>query len=139
MLSLDTGFEVELKQVERGSEFFYKTREYDIALKGLSVFEISEWYGEYLSTNRSFPNIFGGNGEFDNLLLEFSSQTDSQIRDALLLEMQELEQELFYKIPLFTVGQLIFINEDRVYVPDGVTFGNTAYKYDIDFENWEIK
>ncbi|MFI3226361.1 MAG: ABC transporter substrate-binding protein [Clostridia bacterium] len=135
----EVGFTIELIHMDSGSEFLYQTREYDIALKGLSVFEISEWYGEYISSNTSFPNIFGGNGEFDELFIAFSAETDLEIRKELLLEMQNLEQELFYKIPLFTIGQVIFINEDRIYVPEGINFGNTYYKYDIDFEEWEIK
>lgn len=135
----EIGFTVEIIFAQNGRTDLFNERNYDIALKGLSVFEISEWYGEYLSTNSSFSSIFGAKGEFDDLVKSYSSSVDKQEKSGTLMQLQQLEQELLYKIPLFTMGQMIFINQNRLYVPSHVTFGNTHYKYDIDFANWEIK
>lgn len=135
----EVGFNVELFYAANGSTDLYQTRNYDLALKGLGAFDISEWYGEYSSTNPFFQNIFGGKGEFDNLITALGSERDKDKTTEILKNLQALEQKLLYKIPLFTVGQVAFLNKDKVSIPNNITFGNSRYKYDIDFEKWELK
>lgn len=132
------GFQVELYYVST-SEELYIDREYDILLKGLSAFDVSEWYYEYSNDNPNLSTLLGGDTVFDTLVTALSSITSTEEEYEILQELQELEEEYMYKIPLFTLSQVVYINEDRVDLPDNCTFGNTWYKYDVDFENWSIK
>lgn len=117
----------------------YKTKEYEIAYKGLSAFNISEWYGEYASTNANFVNILGGDTVFDGLYEQYLAETDASKRTEILKQLQAIEQENLYKLPLYTIKNIIFINTDHVKLPDGIEFSNPWYLYDLDFANWELK
>lgn len=132
------GFEVEIIQSTEVTEL-YGDREYDLMLKGLSAFSIKEWYLEYSSSNTNLSSLFGGVTAYEDLVSELSMQVDKDEIEVTLQELQELEYETLYKLPLFTLNQILFIREERVAIPDGVTFGNTWYKYDVDYENWSIK
>lgn len=131
------GFEVEITQSTDTSDL-YETREYDLMLKGLSAFSINEWYAEYSSSNPNLSALFGGVTEFETLVDSLLVEVDKDEIDVTLQALQELEQEMLYKIPLFTLNQMVFIREERLSIPDDVTFGNTWYKYDLDFEEWYI-
>ncbi len=132
------GFTVELCQISTTTEL-YVEREYDLLLKGLSAFDVSEWYFEYSSESANLSTLFGADTSFDAIVNELSAAADADEVDALLQELQVMEQEALYKIPLFTLSQVVYINEDRVNLPSNCVFGNTWYKYDVDFENWSIK
>lgn len=132
------GFTVEINQSVDTTEL-YDLREYDIMLKGLSAFSVNEWYLEYSSSNANLSAIFGGITEFESLVNDLYIQVDKDEINDTLQELQVLEQDTLYKIPLFTLGQVLFIRDERVSIPSTVTFGNTWYKYDVDFENWYIK
>ena len=107
--------------------------------KGLSAFNISEWYGEYGSAHANFRNIFGGDTAFDELITEYAAAASAEEASAVLVKMEEKEQELLYKLPLFTLGNNVFVNTDKVSVPEGTRMGNPWYRTDIGFENWELK
>ena len=134
----EIGMKVETIQSTQGTTDLFSTRNYDVGYKGLSAFSISEWFTEYTSDNANFKNIFGGDTTFDELANQIGAVTDAGERSEILKELQELEQENLYKLPLFTIGNNIFINTDHVKLPDGLTFGNPWYMYDMDLENWEI-
>ncbi len=108
-------------------------------LKGLSAFDISEWYIEYSAANANMSSLLGGETEFEALVGRLLMSANKEDETETLQELQALEQTLLYKLPLFTLGQVIYINEERVNLPNGITFGNAWYKYDMDFENWSIK
>ncbi|WP_268842152.1 hypothetical protein [Pseudoflavonifractor phocaeensis] len=42
-----------------------------------------------------------------------------------------------YKVPVFTVGNYVFVS-NNVKVPSGVEFCNPLYACDIDYANWEL-
>ena len=132
------GVQTEITQTSTGTVDMFQTRDYDIAYKGLSAFAVNEWYGEYQSTNNNFMNIFGGDTAFDELTNQLNESPDPAVRSETLSELQELEQEMLYKLPLYTIGHVLYINTDHVQIPDGVEFANPWYRSDIDFENWEI-
>lgn len=133
----EVGFNVELCFLSTSAEL-YEDREYDLLLKGLSAFDVSEWYFEY-NSNANLSYLLGGNTEFNAIVEEFSATVDTKREDELLKELQEMERDNMFKIPLFTLSQVLYINEDRVDLPANCSFGNTWYKYDVDFENWSIK
>lgn len=134
----EVGMKVETIQTQQGTTDLFSTRNYDVGYKGLSAFSIAEWYGEYDSSNANFKNIFGGDTMFDEGSNAIAAESDPAKRSEILKELQELEQENLYKIPLYTIGNNIFINTDHVKLPDGVTFGNPWYISNIHMNEWEI-
>lgn len=131
------GLNVEATLSNDGTTDLFTTRDYDIGFKGKSSFSIDEWYTEYMSTDGLFANIFGGDTDFDESIAKLSSALTEEERNEALTELQGLEQEKVYKVPLFTVGTYAFVS-DRLTIPEGVEFCNPLYMNDIDFENWEI-
>lgn len=133
-----TGIKVEATLSNDGTTDLFTTRDYDIGFKGKSSFSMEEWYSEYMSTDALFANIFGGDTSFDDAIAALSASTTEEDKTAALKTLQALEQEKVYKVPVFTVGNYVFVS-NNVSVPEGVAFCNPLYACDIDFENWEIK
>lgn len=134
----EVGMKVETIQSQQGTTDLFQTRNYDVGYKGLSAFSIAEWYGEYDSTNANFQNIFGGDTQFDELSSAVAAESDPAKRSEILKQLQELEQENLYKLPLYTIGNNIFVNTDHVKLPDGIVFGNPWYISNIHMDQWEI-
>ena len=134
----EVGMKVEVIQSSNGTQDLFQTRDYDVGYKGLSAFDISEWYGEYSSTNANFQNIFGGDTAFDDLIAQYAAATTDADKQAILDALGAKEAELSYKLPLFTLGNNMFINTGRIALPESTVFGNPWYITDIGFENWEI-
>lgn len=112
---------------------------YDVGLKGLSAFDVSEWYNEYASTHQLQTSVFGGEVSFDALNDKLAATTNEADKAAALAELRILGDETLYKFPIFTMGHMAYTNELRVELPENIEFGNPRYRYDIDFENWKIK
>lgn len=134
----EVGMDVEVTQTTQGTQDLFQTRNYDIGYKGLSAFDISEWYGEYNSANANFRNIFGGDTAFDDLIAKLAATTTEEETNKVLNELSTLENEMLYKLPLFTLGNNVFINSKHLKVNDNQVFGNPWYKTDIGFATWEI-
>lgn len=117
----------------------FKTRKYDLGYKGLSSFGYESWYGEYASTNTNFKNITNGDTSFDELNKKLAETSDVKERNAILAELQKLEQEKLLKLNLFTFKNFLYLNTEKVSIPDDVQFGNPFYKFDYKFENWDAK
>ena len=132
-----TGLTVEATLSNDGTTDLFTTRAYDVGFKGKSAFSIDEWYTEYMSTDGLFANIFGGDTSFDDLVAQLSKAVKDEDRNAILKQLQDLEQEKAYKVPVFTVGTYIFTS-NHVVLPEGVQFCNPLYMSDLDFANWEI-
>lgn len=132
------GMNVELYQSQQGTTDMFTVRDYDICYKGLSAFSMTEYFGEYESTSATFKNIFGGDTDFDALINEYRSASSDDQKNEALKKLQALEHEKLYKLPLFTQGQMVFVNTDHVSLPSGLVFGNPNYVYDMQLENWEI-
>lgn len=117
----------------------FKTRKYDLAYKGLSSFGYESWYGEYASTNTNFKNITNGDTSFDDLTKKLSETSDVKERTAILADLQKLEQEKLLKLNLFTFKNFLYLNTEKVSIPENVQFGNPFYKFDYKFETWDAK
>lgn len=133
-----TGLKVEATLSNDGTTDLFTTREYDMGFKGKSSFSMEEWYSEYMSSDALFANIFGGDTSFDDAIAAYSAATTDAAKAEALTTLQALEQEKMYKVPVFTVGNYVFVS-NGVSVPEGVAFCNPLYMCDIDFENWEVK
>lgn len=132
------GLTVEATLSNDGTTDLFTTRDYDIGFKGLSSFSLNEWYAEYLSNSATFANIFGGDTKFDEAVSALSAAIADEDRKAALETLQTLEQENLYKVPLFTVGNYVYLS-DNVVLPEGVEFCNPLYTCDIDYEEWTVK
>lgn len=117
----------------------FKTRKYDLGYKGLSSFGYESWYGEYASTNTNFNNITNGDTSFDELTKKLTEASDVKERNAILADLQKLEQEKLLKLNLFTFKNFLYLNTEKVSIPDDVQFGNPFYKFNYKFETWDAK
>lgn len=133
----EIGMKVELFKATAAE--LYENPTYDMLLKNLSALNTEDWYNEYLSTNANLSQLLGREGEFDELVAELTSTTNSEEYNALIEELVALEQELLYKMPMFLLSDAAYINSNRLSVPDGITFGNTRYRSDIRFDEWYVK
>lgn len=132
------GLTVEATLSNDGTTDLFTTREYDMGFKGKSSFSMEEWYSEYMSSDALFANIFGGDTAFDEGIAALSAAVTEEEKAEALKNLQTIEQEMMYKVPMFTVGNYVFVS-GNVTVPEGVEFCNPLYSCDIDFENWEVK
>ena len=131
------GLKVESTLSNDGTTDLFTTRDYDIGFKGKSSFSMEEWYSEYMSSDALFANIFGGDTAFDAAISDLSAATTPEAKKAALDNLQKLEQDLMYKVPMFTVGNAVFLS-NNINLPDGVVFCNPLYSCDIDFANWTL-
>ena len=92
---------------------------------------------EYVNCAEKFFRISEAHGDSESGLVIHMMEMSRRLW-RIEEEQQELEQENLYQLPLFTLGNNIFINTDHVKVPDGVVFGNPWYLHDMDLANWEI-
>ena len=120
------------------SEELFVIRDYDFSLKALSAFAYDEYYGEYLSSNANFSKILGGDDRFDALVASLGATDDPAERKEIFRQLQALEQELLYKLPIAVFGNYIYINTDKIDLGDTV-FGNPYYNYQNNFANWTVK
>ncbi len=132
------GFKVEAIQ-QGGADALYNIRAYDVMLKGFGATQASEWYEEYLSINPLLNKLHGGHGEMDDIINQLVGEPDKTVRDALLQQLATKELEVLYKFPLHTLNQSVYINTDRVKLPNNFKHGNYFYAFDFGFENWEIR
>ena len=132
------GLTVESTLSNDGTTDLFTTREYDMGFKGKSAFSMPEWYSEYSSTDGLFCGIFGGDDAFDAAITALNSATSTEARNAALEELQKIEQEKVYKVPMFIIGTYAFLS-DNVILPEGVYFCNPMYSCDLDFANWDLK
>jgi peptide/nickel transport system substrate-binding protein len=128
-----TGMKVEMLKFQADATTeLYKNRNFDISLKGLSAFNMGEWYGEYSNPN-TFANIIGAQPEFATLNANLGSASSLTKINAALVALQKLEQQKLLKLPLFQVKQYAFVSKR---ISGTAKFGNPLYTYDNNFENW---
>ncbi len=133
----DIGLTVELYRYTV-TDIYTRSR-HDMLLKNLSAFNIVEWYSEYLSTNAVLSLNMGTEGHFDELIQDLVSASNVETYQSTLRSLVELEQELLQKLPMFLLTEAVYINANRVSVPDDIVFGNTRYYSDLRLDEWTIK
>ena len=113
----------------------YTTRQYDAALKGLSAFNVSEWYSEYSNT-ATFEKIIGPQPKFAELNAQLSQAGDRRATGAALTALQALEQQTLLKFPIHSLKQYVFVS-NRI-VTNNTKWGNPLYIYNNNFANWAV-
>ena len=110
---------------------------YDVGLKNLSAVDYSEWYYEYSSDNQMWSVVLNNRPVFDVLISALDSSRWAYERTMLYKEIQEMEMEQVFKIPLAIVPQHIIYNSKNLYIPD-ISFPNFYYYYDLELSQWEL-
>lgn len=131
------GMQVEL--VRLTSAALYDNPTYDMMLKGLSAYDNEDWYNEYLSTNANLSALLGTNEIFDSLVNAATSSVDVSDYRNNMSQLETYEQEMLYKLPLFTLGQNVYINTSRISLPEDMSFGNIRYQSALDLNSWSVK
>lgn len=111
---------------------------YDVCLKNLAAVDYSEWYYEYSSDNQMWSTVLNNRTEYDVLISALSSTEWANERFILYEEIQKLENECVYKIPLAIIPQYVIYNKNKLYIPEMV-FPNQWYYFDLNMSHWEIK
>lgn len=132
----EVGLNVELKKASAAE--LYAEPTYDMLLKNLSALNTEDWYNEYLSSNANLSQLLGREGVFDDMIAELTSTTDSEKYMEIMQDLVDLEQELLYKMPMFLLRDAVYINNNRVSVPDDIVFGNTRYRSDTRLSEWYV-
>lgn len=112
----------------------YTTKKWDVALKGLSAFGISEWYAE-LTNAPTFGEIIGSQPDFATLNKQLAEASDDSTIKSILMQLQKLAQQKLLKLPLYTLEQYVFV-ASRVHGTG--KFGNPLYLYDNKFVDWTL-
>ena len=110
---------------------------YDVGLKNLSAVDYSEWYYEYSSENQMWSVIMKNRPVFNVLIAALDGTKWAYEREMLYGEIQKMETEQVFKIPLAIVPQHIIYNSKNISLPD-ISFWNYYYHYDLTLSHWEI-
>lgn len=136
----EIGIKVETFAItSNASTMLYQTRDYDIALAGLASFAYENWYGHYSSKSPTFGVLLNHDTSFDSLINKLAASSDPKERLSILKDLQILEQDKLFKLPLFTSEAYNYVNTNKVAIPEGLKFGNPWYYNDLHFEKWTIK
>ena len=111
---------------------------YDVGLKNLSAVDYSEWYYEYSSDNQMWSVVLKNRPVFNVLITALDGTKWAYERAMLYKEIQEMEAEQVFKIPIAIVPQHIIYNSKNLSIPD-ITFPNFFYHYDLEMSQWELK
>ena len=135
----ELGIKVEIIPIESDStnKLFVEADWYDIALKNLSAVDYTEWYFEYSSENQLWSEILHERKEFDSLISSINHSSYANELARLYSEIQKMENELVYKIPIAIVPQYVIYNKQQLYIPE-MEFPNLWYYYDLDLADWSI-
>ena len=111
---------------------------YDVGLKNLSAVDYSEWYYEYSSENQMWSVVFNNRPVFNVLIAALDGTKWAYERAMLYNEIQEMEAEQVFKIPIAIVPQHIIYNVKNLAIPN-ISFPNFYYHYDLNLSHWEFK
>lgn len=133
----DIGMKAESTYTSQGTQDLFTTRDYDIGFKGTGP--LDTYYSEYMSNSATFQNIYGGDTAFDESISRLMSSTDMEGQNAAKAELQKIEEEKLYKVPILTLGYYTYLNTSRLNVPEDLDMGTPGHRCDIKFTEWEIK
>ena len=111
---------------------------YDVGLKNLSAVDYSEWYYEYSSENQMWSVVLKNRPVFNVLIKALDGTKWAYERKMLYQEIQQMEHEEIFKIPLAIVPQYVIYNSRNLYIPE-MEFPNFSYYYDLNMSQWEMK
>jgi peptide/nickel transport system substrate-binding protein len=113
----------------------WTNRNYEISLKGLSAFNVGEWYAEY-SNPATFGKLIGAQPQFEALNTKLLQTTGVRDTDQVLKDLQKLEQANLYKLPIHLLQQTVFISKRINGTPS--KWGNPLYVYQNNITSWSV-
>jgi peptide/nickel transport system substrate-binding protein len=113
----------------------WTNRNYELALKGLSAFNVGEWYAEY-SNPATFEKLLGPQPAYAALNSQLVQATTLRQTGKILADLQKLEQENLYKLPMHFVKQVVFISKNIGGTP--TKWGNPLYVYQNNITSWSV-
>ena len=136
----ELGIKVEIRPVKSNdiNKLWVDTDWYDVGLKNLAAVDYNEWYFEYASSNQLWSTILNNRREFDVLIAAMSSAKWAYERAVFYEEIQQLEVEHVFKIPLTIIPQYVIYNKERLHIPE-MQFPNMWYYFDLNIEQWEME
>lgn len=135
----ELGIRVDIIPIESDStnKLFVEADWYDVALKNLSAVDYTEWYFEYSGENQLWSEILHNQGEFDSLINGINHSTYAKELQMLYSEIQALESDLVYKIPIVIAPQYVIYNKEHLYIPE-IEFPNLWYYFDLELADWSM-
>jgi len=111
----------------------WTNRNYELALKGLSAFNVGEWFAEY-SNPATFGQSIGDQPGFAALNSQLIQATTLRETGKVLTSLQKLEQQNLYKLPMHFLKQVVFISKNISGTP--TKWGNPLYVYQNNIATW---
>ena len=111
----------------------WTNRNYELALKGLSAFNVGEWFAEY-SNPATFEKLLGAQPKYAALNTQLIQTTTFRDTGKILTELQKLEQQDLYKLPMHFLKQVVFISKNISGTP--TKWGNPLYVYQNNIATW---
>ena len=111
----------------------WTNRNYELALKGLSAFNVGEWFAEY-SNPATFEKLLGAQPKYAALNTQLIQTTSFRDTGKILTELQKLEQQDLYKLPMHFLKQVVFISKNISGTP--TKWGNPLYVYQNNIATW---
>lgn len=134
----EIGLKVELSYLSTEEEI-YVDREYDMLLSDFMAFNETAWYDQYHETSLAYHKLYYIDDSFEGLFRGLREAEIDEKRVLYLEHLQKLEQEKLYILPMFLLNQVVYIQEQRVSIPDNIEFGNPWFRYDIKLADWAIR
>ncbi len=130
------GIDVDLEKFEgSGSEHMFNIRDFDICYKRLSAFDYGSVYKEVHGDSIMQTKLLN-QPVYDEVISKLESTTDEAKRSELIQQMQMLDQEYLFRLPLFALANVAYVNDNSFYMPE--VYGNLWYRYDLCFEDWKL-
>ena len=130
---VDLGMKVEMTPFQGDATTeLYTTKNYDLALKGLSAYNVSEWYSEYSNT-ATFEKIIGPQTQFASLNSALAQAVSVKQTQKALTDLQTLEQQTLLKFPIHSLKQYVFVSKR---ISGTTSFGNPLYNWENNFASW---
>jgi peptide/nickel transport system substrate-binding protein len=111
----------------------WTNRNYELALKGLSAFNVGEWFAEY-SNPATFEKLLGAQPAYAALNSKLLQATTLRDTGKILTDLQKLEQQDLYKLPMHFLKQVVFISKNISGTP--AKWGNPLYVYQNNIASW---
>lgn len=133
----EVGINVDLQKFEGDATTqIYNVRDYDLTYKRLSAFDYAGIYQEVLGANVMQTALLN-QPVYDELIDKLTLETDPAAREEIVKDMQKLDQEHLLRLPLFSLANIIYVNDEHIVT--GGNYGNVWFRYDFNFPAWELK
>ena len=120
------------------NQLWVDTDWYDICLKNLAAVNYDEWYNEYDSGNELWSEVMQNRNGFDQTIDHIDQASWAYEKEFLYRELQNLETQLVYKIPLATIPQYIIYRKEKLHIPE-MDFPNMWYYFDLNISRWSLE